>query len=296
MDWFEASAETDHALRLAAALWRFWDLKGHLVEGRRRLESALRADDHPTPARAKALSGAADMALTSGDVATGRLRAEEALELHRTLGDAWGTAFSLLMFAYAVGQEGDWRRAQQLYDESGRQFRECGDQHYALRATRSLAWAHYEGGDLKQARELAEENLRQARATHDHYIEGVSLSQLADCAVDEGRLDDAASMLEESYRILRELNDLLMIAGLVGRYASVLAHAGRASPAARVLSSSTVLFEAIGASPPSLTKKNEKTLAVIRTQLDEGAFAEAWEQGRALTPDDAVTLALDSLD
>ena len=37
------------------------------------------------------------MALTSGDVATGRRWAEEALELHRTLGDAWGTAFSLLM-------------------------------------------------------------------------------------------------------------------------------------------------------------------------------------------------------
>ena len=37
-----------------------------------------------------------------------------------TLGDAWGTAFSLLMFAYAVGQEGDWARAQQLYDESAR--------------------------------------------------------------------------------------------------------------------------------------------------------------------------------
>ena len=139
MDWLETSGETDRVLRLAAALWRFWDLKGHLVEGRRRLEGALRADDRPTAARANALSGAADMALTSGDVATGRRWAEEALELHRTLGDAWGTAFSLLMFAYAVGQEGDWARAQQLYDESARGFRECGDEHYALRATRSLA-------------------------------------------------------------------------------------------------------------------------------------------------------------
>ena len=28
MDWLEASGETQSALRLAAALWRFWDLKG----------------------------------------------------------------------------------------------------------------------------------------------------------------------------------------------------------------------------------------------------------------------------
>ena len=32
-------------------------------------------------------------------------RAEEALALHRELRDDWGTAFSLMMFAYAVGEE-----------------------------------------------------------------------------------------------------------------------------------------------------------------------------------------------
>jgi hypothetical protein len=41
---------------------------------------------------------------------------------------------------------------------------------------------------------------------------------------------------------------------------------------------------------------NEQTLSAIRTRLDEGAFAEAWEQGGALTIDEAVALALDALD
>jgi len=40
---------------------------------------------------------------------------------------------------------------------------------------------------------------------------------------------------------------------------------------------------------------NEKTLA-IRTRLDEAAFAHAWEQGQALTLDEAVALALDTAD
>ena len=296
MDWFEASGETERALRLAAALWRFWDLRGHLVEGRRRLERELGADERPTAARAKALSGAADMALTSGDVTAGRRRAEEALELYRTLGDDWGIAFSLLMFAYGVGQKGDWETAQRLYDESAQRFREYGDQHYAQRATRSLGWAYYEGGDLEHARELLEDNLNRARATHDVYIEGISLSQLTEIAVDERRLEDAVAMLKESYRILVDLNDLLMIAGVVGRFASILASAGRAETAVQVLSSSTVLMEEIGASPPSLTKINAKTLATIHAQLDQAAFAEAWEQGRALTADEAVALALDSLE
>jgi hypothetical protein len=45
-----------------------------------------------------------------------------------------------------------------------------------------------------------------------------------------------------------------------------------------------------------LEKINNETLAVIHTQLDEAAFAAAWEQGRALTLDEAVALALDSVD
>jgi len=42
--------------------------------------------------------------------------------------------------------------------------------------------------------------------------------------------------------------------------------------------------------------RNERTLATIRAQLDEAVFAEAWEQGRALTVGEAVALALASLD
>jgi predicted ATPase len=295
VDWLEASGDSDGALRLTAALWRFWDLKGHLIEGRRRLEAGLRADERPTATRAKALSGAADMALTSGDIATGRLWAEEALELHRKLQDDWGTAFSLLMFAYAIGEEGDWPRAQQLFEESVRGFLDLGDEHYALRAARAHGWAFYEGGDLKRAGELFEDILRQVRVTQHEFAEANALSMLADIAIDEGRVADAVSLVKESHRIFRELNDLLMIAAGVGRFASVLALAGRAEVATQVLSSSTALMEKIGAGPPWYARICRNALAVIRAQLNEPAFAEAWDQGRPLTADEAVSLALDAL-
>jgi predicted ATPase len=295
MHWLEASGETDHALRLAAALWRFWDLKGHLLEGRRRLAGALEADKRPTAARAKALSGAADMALTSGDVATGRLLAEEALELHRELEDDWGTAFSLLMFAYSIGQEGDWPRAQQLFGESVQRFRDLGDEHYELRAARAHAWAYYETGDLERSRELYEEILPRARATHHELVEADALSSLAEIAADEGRVADAVSMLKESHRILRALNDRLLIAAGVGRFARVLALSGRAAAAAQVLSSSTALMEDIGARPPWIARISSKTLAAIHSQLDDTAFAKAWAQGVTMTADEAVARALDSL-
>ena len=41
---------------------------------------------------------------------------------------------------------------------------------------------------------------------------------------------------------------------------------------------------------------NDETRTTIRAQLDETAFDEAWEQGKALTLDDALALALETPD
>ena len=295
MDWFEASGESDRVMRFAAALWRFWDLKGHLVEGRFRVDDALRSDDRPTPARAKALSGAADMALTGGDIPAGGRLAREALELHHELGDAWGAAFSRLMVAYATGQEGDWPRAQELFGESVRQFRELGDQHYALRAARAHAWSYYEGGDLERARALYEEIIREAREAHDPFPEGIALTILCDIALDQGRHQDAVLPITQGYQILRDLGDLLMIGGCVCRFARILALSGRPGIAARLLSCSSALLEEIGAMPPHIANIRDQTLATVRPQLDEAAFHDEWAKGQALTADEAVALALDAL-
>jgi len=43
---------------------------------------------------------------------------------------------------------------------------------------------------------------------------------------------------------------------------------------------------------PWVARIKEEALATIRAHLDDAAVAEAWEQGRALTADEAVALAL----
>jgi predicted ATPase len=290
----EASGERERFLRLAGALWKFWYQRGHVAEGRRRLEDALRTDRRLTAARAKALNGATAMALEGGDVAGGRLRAEEALALHRKLGDVWGTANSELLLGNVHAGEGDFARAQQLFEESLRAFRELGDDHYTLLATRLLAWMYYELGDRERARALHEDVVRRARALRNERMEATSLGALGEYAVIEGRARDALPMLKESTRIYRNLGELSEIAVNLCRFACALALGGRAGTAARLLARSEALHEEIGAAPPLwLAELKEETLAKIRTQLDEAALAEAWEQGKALTVDEAVALALE---
>jgi ATP/maltotriose-dependent transcriptional regulator MalT len=283
------------ALRVAGAVWRFWYLKSHLSEGQRRLEVALRADERPTAARAKALNGLAVMALNIGDAPTAQLRAEEALALHRALGEAWGSAYSAFMVANAVAEQGDTARAKPLLAESVREFRELGDEHYALIASGNLAWVTGELGDPERERALHEDNLRRARELSDVRTEANSLAQLAMFARDDGQLEEAGSMLRAALRIDHDLGDVLGVAVNLGRLASVLALAGRAGTAARLLASSEALTEGLGASVPFwAADRNEKTLAIIRAELDEPALGKALEQGGKLMVDEAVALACDS--
>jgi predicted ATPase/class 3 adenylate cyclase len=294
-DRFETSGENERALRLTGALSLFWTMRAHLAEGRRRLEDALQGDERPTAARAKALNGVALVMINAGDAATARLRAEEGLALHRELGDAWGIAHARFLLGHAKAEEGDLEGARQLFAESLRRFRELGEQHYILLAIRSLAWMHYELGDRERARGLHEDVVRRARAAGNERMEATSLGALAEYALYEGRVHDALPMLKESTRIYSDLGERLDIAINLGRFARALTLEGRETTAARLLSSSEALHEEIGASVASwVAEMNEGTLATIRTQLDEAAFAAAWEQGRALTADEAVSLALDS--
>jgi predicted ATPase len=294
--WLTASGESELVLRLAGALARFWDERGYLAEGRRRLESALRADDRATAARAKALNGAADMAVSLGDSAQARLRAEAGLSLHRSLGDQLGTAVSEFLLGLAVADEGDLAQARTLFEDSTRQFGELGADPYMLVTTRMLAWMSYELGDRERGRALHEENLRRARALRNEHVEASTLAALAMIAVDEDRLDDAVSSLKESHQIHRNLGDRHGIARDLCRIARVLSSLGKAKTAATLLSTAEALHEEIGAtSRPWLAEMNRQTLIAIHTHLDEATFAHTREHGRALAADEALELALRSL-
>jgi predicted ATPase/class 3 adenylate cyclase len=292
LDWLEASGKGELALRLAGAASEFWHATGQLTEGRRRLESALRGSVAPTSIRAKALTGAASMAVTSGDNVTGRMMAQEALELHRTFRDAASTATVLHTLGLAAGNEDDFAGAKPLFEESARLFRELGDPNGAMNADRSLAWMYSGLGDHGRAGELHERNLVLARELHDERMESMSLIALAMLAMDDGSLDIARSMLQASLRIDLDERYVPSIAFNLCRFARLHAIEGNAWTATTFLASADTLLEEIGARPSWLAKMNDETRNTINAQLDEPAFADAWEEGKALTLDDALALAL----
>jgi tetratricopeptide (TPR) repeat protein len=294
-DQLEAAGESERALRLAGSLAGFWEA-GYLAEGLNRLERVLSLDERPTAGRAKALAGAARVARMSGDSPTTMLRAEEARALYVELGDSLGTAHSGVLLGLAAADEGDFSQALQLFDESARLFREAGDEEEALFPVRLLGWVYEELGDYERARAVHEVNLGRARALGNKQMEGQSLGALANLALHDGRARDGVSILQGVLRIDRDLGIRIQTTLDLTRFARALAFVrGAAAEATQLLSCAAARREEIGAgTPPAyVVAMNEEAIAAIREELDDRAFTEAWEQGRALTLDQAVELAVD---
>jgi predicted ATPase/class 3 adenylate cyclase len=297
LDRLPRQGETQLALELAESVWRFWKLRGHQREAQRRFESLLALDVRPTAARGHALNADACMAVENGEYEVGRLRAEEALTIHREHEDAWGIARSLFMLGYAAIESGDFETAKPLFEETVRLMAELGYEQQVGAATSNLVWACEELGDVARADELATDNLRRAQAIGSQSLEAFALDRLADRARRDRRLEEALEMERKGLRIRRRLGDVPHTLDSLGRIARVYADVVRGRSAAELLSASLALHEAAVLTVPLYQeRRNAEMLEVLHEQLDETAFAEAWEQGRRLTLDEAVALALDSIE
>jgi tetratricopeptide (TPR) repeat protein len=232
----------------------------------------------------------------TGDAATAEKRAEEAIELYRVLDDARGTADALWRLGatlYSAHREAS--RAARVLRESITLFDELGDVS-SLGAMRTLAALHMKDGELDRARPLYEEVVRRARSLGNELWEATALGALAMVALEEGRVADALPLLQENMPFYRGLADPLLVTENLCRVASALVAVRDPVPAVQLLGCSAALFEEVGASPPWVVQQNAETGELARAQLDERAFADAWEAGCRLAADDAVDLALESLE
>jgi predicted ATPase len=293
LDRLESAGETQTALQLAGALGRFWYLRGHQAEGARRLTRVLDADHEPTAQRTRALNAASTLSLVTGDAATAAAYGEEALAVHRQLGDRSGEAQSLFVLAHAAAEKRDFERGRELFEESLQRFLELEDDHYILLAKFNLAWMCGELGDRDRDQALLAETLTGARATSNETMAAQALHGLAFHANEAGRFEEALDYLKESYAIHIELGELPQIPDVLNRLASVLATAGKPEPATCLLAKAAALNEELGAGKRAyVAERNQVTLQKIRDRIDEVAFADSWKAGLDLSPDEAVALAL----
>ena len=88
LEWFIQASQASNALRLAAALWFFWDMRGHLREGQRWLETALDLEGTDGTEGAAALNASGWLALVQhGSYAQAITTLEQARSTSSQMGD-----------------------------------------------------------------------------------------------------------------------------------------------------------------------------------------------------------------
>lgn len=199
----------EQGLRLAAALWRFWYVRGHFAEGRRWLEHllALPTGAMPTATRANALNGAGGLARPQGDYATARALHEECLAIRRELGDQHGIAGSLNNLGLIARYQGAYADARRLYVEAIDINRALGNRRGEAVNLNNLANVLHDQGEYTGARVLQERSLALFRDSGDAWGIAMSLCDLGNVLRDLGDHETAHVLYEESLVKRRDVGD-----------------------------------------------------------------------------------------
>jgi predicted ATPase/DNA-binding CsgD family transcriptional regulator len=290
--WAQESSP-EMGLRLAVALHWLWYHRGYLSEGRGWYERALLRAPARTATRARALYGAGWIAWAQGDHPVARPRLEESVEIWRELGGGPGLAHALWILGLEMLDRGEPAVARSLTEESVKIFRTIGDQFGIAESLANLGAIVLNQGDHALASSLLEESLAISRKMGDDWMLSLPLRNLGVAAFRRGDHDRAAVLIKESLVLLRELGDKLYTSRSLECLAAVDARRGAYGRAARLFGAGEALREAIGASVPFYLVDYDGAVAAARDALGEEALAAAWEQGREMTPEEAVTYALD---
>lgn len=281
-------------LRFGAALWRFWERRGHGGEGRRWLAEALaRTVDDPSPLRLRAMIAAANLALDQGDLDAAAGLYWRCIALGASLGDIEAVARCHNNLGLIAERQGDYVAARDRFEQALGIARGLGHAWGIATTLNNLGAALKKTGDLQSAQERYEESLGIFRRLGEPWGTAMSLCDLGRLALERGEHARAGSLLRESLRLRRKLKDPEGAAEGLERLAALAAAGGDGGRAARLFGAAEALREAIGVPvPPDEAAEQRVIVAVVERRAGSATFVAAWTAGRELGFDQAVAYAL----
>jgi predicted ATPase/tRNA A-37 threonylcarbamoyl transferase component Bud32 len=209
LEWLIETGNAEWGLRLGLALFRFWEMRERLTEGREWLGKLLKMTGAlaPIDSRLRSLVAAGMLACSQGDFPVSEAFFSESLEIARHLKDARSVAVSLNALAVVARDRGDLAAARTLFEESLAQWRELQELPALARGLSNLAGVAKTQNDYEHSRALYEESLAIFRSLGDRTGAAWALNHQGDAAREQGDVAAAALLCEQSLAEFRELND-----------------------------------------------------------------------------------------
>jgi predicted ATPase/class 3 adenylate cyclase len=284
------------AARIAAGVWRYWQMRGHLREGRAVLESVrerLPTDDPKVCfALFTALGG---VAYWQRDLPAGEAAYAAAVRLAEESGDTTDLAEGLYNLSFAVWQQGRLEEATEIAERSQELFTGLGDGEGLARVLWLRGVLALLTRDVATAERLLAEAVGRHRAGADAFHLGWSLRMLGRTYLLQGRADDARERLDESLRLFAPAGDVSALVIHLADFAMLALLDGDVEREVRLVGAVRRLKQLTGTDivdhPVNEIPALEETLVRLGPEADR-LLAE----GAAMTDDEAVRYALHELE
>jgi predicted ATPase/DNA-binding winged helix-turn-helix (wHTH) protein len=208
LDWLFQILEMDWGLRLCVALFRFWDMREHLTEGRARLETAMRlASPGHSKERARVAHFIGAIATTQGDYPSAERFLEQSLSLYEELADQSGIAALLNALAVSARDRGDYAAAQSNFERSLECWRMLSDRLAVARCLHNLANVIAVRGDYAGAQWALHEATEIFEELGDRNGAAWSINQQGDIAREQGDLASARKLYQQALSAFQETGD-----------------------------------------------------------------------------------------
>jgi len=248
LDYLIKTGDAEWGLRLGAALFRFWETREHLTEGRDSIARllALEGTAARPKLRARLSFAAAVLAGEQGDYASARQLFEESLETCLDLNDNRGVAVALNALAVNARDRGELPLASLLFERCVAIWKDLGDSADIARALSNLANVMKMQGEYARASSLYDECLAMFRKAGDGAGVAWTLNYQGDMAREKADFVAASSFCEQSLAAFRELRDGWGIASALSDLASLSCDQGNDAEARRLYGESIQMFQELG--------------------------------------------------
>jgi predicted ATPase/class 3 adenylate cyclase/DNA-binding CsgD family transcriptional regulator len=237
------------------------------------------------------------IAISQSEYAEARSLLEEGLALFQEMNNQQQIMWSFFHLGRLLFTQGDEARASAFMEDCLALSRAVNDKPASACSLYLLGRFALARGDAPSARVRLEESLAHFRALglqqHIAYV----LSQSAVVSMMQHDETAAGVFYEESLALFRQVKDQEGLAYALRRWGSMAAQQGAAVCAARLWGAAETLSDVDGLRTPflriiELTDHEqvdyERMVSLVRTQLGERAFATAWAEGRAMTPEQVL--------
>lgn len=219
---------------------------------------------------------------------------EESLARFNSVGDKYWTAVVAFQIGTCYFRQGEYVRARQRYQETLTFFLQTKDLLRASFALNELGEIARGDGNYDLAKRYYTQSLEISRELGIKYQIVGMLGNLGFVALHDGQIESAGRLFTDSLALAQEIEHVRGLPFGIMTFASLAAVKKQPQQAIRLFATTNKLLE--GALMPAFAHPDkaeyERYLALAREQLTEAEFNAAWQEGQALTIDQAIELAL----